>query len=247
MLIPAAQYLRMSTEHQQYSLLNQSAAIASYAAQNGFRVTRTYEDAGRSGLAINNRPGLTNLLRDVVGHNIGFQAVLVYDVSRWGRFQDSDEAAHYEFLCKSSGIPVHYCLEQFTNDGSITSLLLKTIKRTMAAEYSRELGVKVHAGQARLAGMGYKMGGPAIYGLRRMLLDAAGNHIRQLRAGERKILSTNRVILVPGPADNKQLFGKFSTWRSPERDSWQYRVSLTSVGCQVSILEGGSFITLWVC
>jgi hypothetical protein len=25
-------------------------------------------------------------------------------VGRWGRFQDSDEAAHYEFLCKMSGI-----------------------------------------------------------------------------------------------------------------------------------------------
>jgi DNA invertase Pin-like site-specific DNA recombinase len=151
MLIPAAQYLRMSPEHQQYSLLNQSAAIASYAEQNGFCIIRTYSDPGRSGLGIKNRPGLTNLLHDVVVHKYGFQAVLVYDVSRWGRFQDSDEAAHYEFLCKRAGIPVHYCTEQFKNDGSITSLLLKTIKRTMAAEYSRELGVKVHDGQARLA------------------------------------------------------------------------------------------------
>jgi hypothetical protein len=31
--------------------------------------------------------------------------------SRWGRFQDADESAHYEFLCKSAGIPVHYCAE----------------------------------------------------------------------------------------------------------------------------------------
>ncbi len=31
MLLPAAQYLRMSTEHQQYSLQNQAAAIQRYA------------------------------------------------------------------------------------------------------------------------------------------------------------------------------------------------------------------------
>ena len=131
----------------------------------------------------------------------GFQAVLVYDVSRWGRFQDSDEAAHYEFLCKRAGIPVHYCAEQFKNDGSIISLLLTTIKRTMAAEYSRELGVKVHDGQARLAAMGFKMGGPAIYGFRAMLVDAEGNHVHELKPGEHKTLSTHKITLVPGPAE----------------------------------------------
>jgi DNA invertase Pin-like site-specific DNA recombinase len=63
MAIPAAQYLRMSTEHQQYSLANQAAAIAIYAKENGFFVARTYKDAGRSGLNIKNRPGLASLLR----------------------------------------------------------------------------------------------------------------------------------------------------------------------------------------
>jgi DNA invertase Pin-like site-specific DNA recombinase len=203
MLVPAAQYLRMSTEHQVYSLLNQSAAIAAYAERNGFRVVRTYTDPGRSGLGIKNRPGLTRLIRDVMMCKHGFEAVLVYDVSRWGRFQDSDESAHYEFLCKRAGIPVHYCAEEFRNDGSSMSFLLKAIKRTMAAEFSRELGVKVYNGQARLAGMGFKMGGSAVYGLRRVLLDAEGKCIRELKPGERKMLATHRVTLVPGPADEQ--------------------------------------------
>ena len=51
-----------------------------------------------------------------------FTAILVYDVSRWERFQDADESAYYEFLCKEAGITVHYCAEQFENDGSLTSL-----------------------------------------------------------------------------------------------------------------------------
>jgi len=37
-LVAAAEYLRMSTEHQQYSLENQSAAIRQYAAIHGFRL-----------------------------------------------------------------------------------------------------------------------------------------------------------------------------------------------------------------
>ncbi len=48
-----------------------------------------------------------------------FKVILVYDVSRWGRFQDVDEAAHYEFLCRSASVPVRYCAEQFENDGSV--------------------------------------------------------------------------------------------------------------------------------
>jgi hypothetical protein len=55
----------------------------------------------------------------------------VYDVSRWGRFQDSDEAAHYEFVCKTAGAPVHYCAEMFANDGTLLSTIMKALKRAM--------------------------------------------------------------------------------------------------------------------
>jgi len=61
---------------------------------------------------------------------------------------------------------VHYRAEQFENDGSLSSTLLKTIKRTMAGEYGRELSVKVFAGQCRLIERGFRQGGPAGYGLR---------------------------------------------------------------------------------
>ena len=202
-LIPAAQYLRMSTEHQQYSLANQAAAIANYAEKNGFVITRTYDDAARSGLSIRNRPGLARLLRDVVTGRHSFKVVIVYDVSRWGRFQDCDEAAHYEFLCRKAGVPVHYSAEQFTNDGTATSWLLKALKRSMAAEYSRELGVKVRAGKIRLAAMGYRMGGRVPYGLRRLLVEADGTQVRLLRPGEHKCLTTQRIILVPGSAEEQ--------------------------------------------
>ena len=94
-----------------------------------------------------------------------FEVILVYDVSRWGRFQDADESAYYEYLCKRANIAVHYCAEPFVNDGSLSSTLLKTIKRTMAGEYSRELSVKVFAGQCRLIELGFRQGGLAGYGL----------------------------------------------------------------------------------
>jgi DNA invertase Pin-like site-specific DNA recombinase len=163
-LIPAAQYIRMSTEHQQFSLDNQQVAIRAYADSRGFSVIQTYEDGSRSGVVLKRRNGLRQLLQDVVSGDTGYKAILVYDVSRWGRFQDADESAHYEFLCKSAGIPVHYCAETFVNDGTLPNMLLKALKRSMAGEYSRELGVKVFAGQRNvyLRGLEDREGDPVM-------------------------------------------------------------------------------------
>jgi DNA invertase Pin-like site-specific DNA recombinase len=204
-LIPAAQYLRMSTEHQQYSLENQSTAIQKYAESKGFEVVRTYSDTAKSGLVLRRRTGLQQLLQDVVSGTASYRAILVYDVSRWGRFQDTDESAHYEFLCKSAGVPVHYCAETFANDGSLPSLIMKALKRTMAGEYSRDLGVRVFAGMKRLTLLGFKAGGVAGYGLRRMLISASGAQKQELASGERKSIATDRVILVPGPSHEVQI------------------------------------------
>jgi DNA invertase Pin-like site-specific DNA recombinase len=200
-MIPVAQYLRMSTEHQQYSLDNQRVALQTYADSHGFSVVQTYTDGAKSGVVLKRRDGLRQLLQDVMSGKSEYKAILVYDVSRWGRFQDADEAAHYEFLCKSEGVPVHYCAETFVNDGTLPNMLMKALKRTMAGEYSRELGVKVLAGLKRLAGLGFKQGGCPGYGLRRMLVSARGELKLQLAQGERKSISTDRVILVPGPVE----------------------------------------------
>src|SRR6266550_223764 len=135
----AAQYVRMSTDYQRYSIENQAAAIAAYAQLHDLSIVRTYRDEGESGLKIRNRRGLIQLLDDVRSGHADFDHILVYDVSRWGRFQDVDESAHYEFICKQAGIKVAYCAEQFDNDGSMISHIMKNIKRVMAAEYSREL------------------------------------------------------------------------------------------------------------
>jgi DNA invertase Pin-like site-specific DNA recombinase len=198
-ITPVAQYVRMSTELQQYSIENQKAAIQEYAEQHSFVVVKTYVDAGRTGVVLKRRTGLSNLIKDVLNGNTGYGAILVYDISRWGRFQDTDEAAHYEFLCKNAGIPVHYCAESFANDGTLPSTILKALKRTMAAEFSRELGVKVLNGQKRLAQLGFRMGALPGYGLRRMLISSDGSRKQKLNAGEYKHLTTDRIVLVHGP------------------------------------------------
>src|ERR1035438_1042412 len=122
----AAEYLRVSTDLQQYSVTNQHAAIVDYAAQHNYELVKTYLDAAKSGLDIKGRPGLQSLIDDVLNGGVDFQAVIVFDVSRWGRFQDCDEAACYEFLCRRAGIAVCYCAEPFSNDGTPFDSFLKS-------------------------------------------------------------------------------------------------------------------------
>ncbi|NUQ51382.1 MAG: recombinase family protein [Phycisphaerales bacterium] len=191
----------MSTEHQQYSTENQRDAIAEFARARGYEIVKTYADDGKSGLSIEGRASLRQMLTDVESGAAPFRAILVYDVSRWGRFQDADESAYYEYVCKRAGIKVEYCMEQFANDGSPVSTIIKSVKRAMAGEYSRELSNKVFKGQCRLIQLGFRQGGPAGYGLRRMLLDVSGTPKGVLKRGEQKSLQTDRVILVPGPEE----------------------------------------------
>src|ERR1700689_847372 len=179
----AAQYVRMSTEHQQYSPENQLEIIRQYATAHNMEIVKDYSDHGRSGLNIAGREGLNRLMADAEAKRADFTSLLVYDVSRWGRFQDVDESAYYEYVLKRAGIRVHCCAEQFENDGSMSSSVLKTLKRSMAAEYSRELSVKVFSGQCRLIELGFRQGGAAGYGLRRMLVDQNGDVKAELSRG----------------------------------------------------------------
>ena len=196
--IPAAQYVRMSTEDQRYSIDNQISGIGEYAAKHGFTIVQTYADSGKSGLVLKHRKALVKLLRDVLNGNIDYKAILVYDISRWGRFQDADESAYYEFICKSAGVPVHYCAEQFPNDSTLASTLVKAIKRSMAAEFSRELGIKVFNGKKRLVQQGCWVGGEAGYGYQRLMVSADGKRKLPMKLGEHKSLTTDRVVLIPG-------------------------------------------------
>ena len=115
----------MSTDHQQYSTENQHDAIQRFADARGITIVRTFADEGKSGVSIHGRDALQDLLRTVESGQADFSTILVYDVSRWGRFQEPDEGAYYEFRCIRAGITVQYCAEHFPTDNG-----------PMAAEFS---------------------------------------------------------------------------------------------------------------
>lgn len=217
----AAEYVRMSTDLQCYSIRNQQARIREYADEHELEIVRTYTDGGRSGLGLHNRKGLQNLLADVISGNAPFNFILVYDVSRWGRFQDTDEAAHYEFICRRAGKKLIYCAEPFANDCSAMTSIIKGLKRVMAGEYSRELSDKVHRGQSRFASMGFHVGARAAYGMRRMLIGSDGQPRGLLEFGQRKAMQNERVILVPGPEEEVKVIRQIYDWFNTDSCNYQ--------------------------
>jgi len=193
--VPAAQYLRMSTDQQRYSIQHQSAAIAHYAAAAGFEIVKSYEDAGRSGVTAKGRKGLSDLLRDVMAEEPGYSTILVLDVSRWGRYQNPDEAAHYEFLCRSNGVDIRYCGEDFGT--GLAASVFKHLKRVMAGEYSREMSVKIRRAKQRTALSGMVMGGTSPYGFSRQIVNKDGTVGAIVPRGVRKPRADQQMQLVP--------------------------------------------------
>jgi DNA invertase Pin-like site-specific DNA recombinase len=211
----AAVYVRMSTEHQQYSTSNQMDVIREYAKKRGLEIVKIFSDDGKSGLNLGGRGSLIQMIQEVYDGRAEYGRILVYDVSRWGRFQDPDESAALEYMCRQQEVPVHYCAEQFENDGTAISSIVKGIKRTMAAEYSRELSTKVFQGACRLVKLGFRQGGAAGFGLRRVLLDQSGEKKTMLKMGEQKSIQTDRVVLVAGPDEEikvvRRIYREFIT------------------------------------
>jgi DNA invertase Pin-like site-specific DNA recombinase len=159
----------MSSDRQELSMGTQLAAIHAYAEAHRMEVVRVYEDAAKSGLQILEPGGHEAPLERRDGRASAFDVVLAYNVSRWGRFQDIDAAACYEYTCPPHGAKVVYVQEGFGSDEEPMTALLKTLKRAMAAEYARELGVKSSAGQDRAV---HLLDGPLpCVGLTRLAID----------------------------------------------------------------------------
>ena len=213
----AVQYIRMSTDKQDLSPEIQKAAIAAYAHTHGIDVIDTYLDAGKSGLTLQKRPAMKRLLQDVTRPDRAFCMVLVYDVSRWGRFQDTDASAYYEYHCRLHGCQVHYVQEPFGNPESPLATLFKGMKRAMAAEFSRELAIKTRAGQATAIARGFQLGTTPCLGVARVAVSKADGSHRRLRGGEHKSGPREHVKWVAAPKREREAVRRiFNLYASTE-------------------------------
>jgi hypothetical protein len=83
--------------------------------------------------------------------------------------------------------------------------MLKSMKRAMAAEYSRELANKSKAGQHLVVSRGYQIGQLPPLGYRRCSVSVDGQRRVVLEKGQRKLAVTDRLEWVLAPPEEVQL------------------------------------------
>lgn len=196
----AISYYRHSAEDkQENSVAIQRQHTEKFAHEHNIEIIHEEADEGKSGL-LANRPAFERLFNNWIENPQAphFEYVLVYDVSRWGRFQDQDQAAYFAHLCKKQGKEVVYVSRGFPDaTNQLISSLETSIQRYMAAEYSRQLSDKVFHGCVKVSEQGYSAGGIAVYGMARQLLDVNKKPIRILNIGEHKQIANERVSFTP--------------------------------------------------
>jgi DNA invertase Pin-like site-specific DNA recombinase len=194
-----AYYRHSAQDRQENSVEIQREQVRQFATEHGIEVIAEFSDRGKSGLSVDGRDGFTTMLRDYVqGGKEEFEYVLVLDVSRWGRFQETDLSAYYTGLCIQHGKQVIYTSIGLPKKNDLLHGLHLSIERYRAASYSRELSGKVWKGSAKIAGSGYWAGGKPPYALSRLLLDEQRNPVRPLKDGEHKAIHNQRVVLTAG-------------------------------------------------
>lgn len=196
----AVAYYRHSAEDkQENSVLIQRELTQRFAEKHGIAIMHEEADEGVTGL-LADRPGFQRLFNEWVFNEKAphFDYILVYDVSRWGRFQNQDEAAYHQYLCSQRGKEVIFVTHGLPRPEEKMNRRLQTaVEREMAAIYSQQLSDKVFFGSMKVAEQGYSAGGMACYGMARQLLDLNRNPVRLLKRGEHKQIANERVKFVP--------------------------------------------------
>ena len=110
----AVAYYRTAAEIREHNSVEiQQDRVRAFAAQHHIEIIHEFADRGKSGLTATGRPAFMEMM-DWVRQRHDFALILVQDVSRWGRFQDINLAAHYESLCPQYGKKLVYT--NFTGD-----------------------------------------------------------------------------------------------------------------------------------
>ena len=142
-------YVRCSTDEQDQSIEDQQTEIIGDASNHGFAFIEPewFIDEGRSGISIYKREGFQRFISVVEQKtHILPDALLVYNVSRWGCYIDPDEVAYWEYSLKRHGLQVIYTHEDFANDTSMGSAAIKANKQSTVTAYVRRLSLTTTRG-----------------------------------------------------------------------------------------------------
>lgn len=193
-------YRHSKDDAQENSIEIQREQVEAFAEKNNVQILKAFEDE-MTGVT-DQRPGFQELMNDWVLNPDApkFDCILVYDVSRWGRFLMENMASHYAYECEKRGIQIVFATLGFPPEGAgkFSMALVIQVLSWQASNYSKELSVKVFNGSKKVSQQGYSAGGVAPYGYTRWLCEEVNKQpIRPLQKGERKQIANDRVTFRP--------------------------------------------------
>jgi len=195
-LIPAVGYLRRSSDKQEQSLPDQRREITKYAKANGYQLLRWYQDDAISGDDTLRRHGFLDMHAAACGSR-DFEAILVWDIDRFGRFH-SMEAGYWVHPLMKAGVRLVSVTEGPVNWDDFTGRVVYSLKQEGKYQYLIDLSRNSTRGHITTAQQGYLCGQAAPYGYDRMLVDESGTPQQRVRNGEKVAKPKSwKVTLVP--------------------------------------------------
>lgn len=158
-------YLRMSTDRQEASIPQQRDALVAFAAKQGHEIVGEYLDEGVSGDATSKRKGFQTMIRDADAG--GFDRVLCWDQSRFGRF-DSIEAGSWITPLRDAGVSLETIDGGIIDWSDFAGRITFAVSQEGKHQFLRDLSRNALRGQVAKAQAADGMyGAPAPYGYRR--------------------------------------------------------------------------------
>ena len=195
----AIAYLRKSTDLQETSLEQQKEKVLEFAKEHSVRVIEIFAEEA-CGENVKGRPEFRKMI-ECCKSNEDFQYVFVYDISRWGRFENPKEAVYWEVEVERAGRKVVFISEGFKED-NIGNSISNFVKSAEASEYLKNIRRQTTRGMIFNANKGFWMGGRPSYGYNRAIVDN-GKVIEVLLEGKQKNIKDQKIKLVINEAQAK--------------------------------------------
>ena len=195
-LIPAVGYVRRSSDKQERSLSDQRREIEKYAEANAYRIVDWYEDDAISGDDTERRLGFKAMHSAAIAGS-AFEAILVWDIDRFGRF-NSMEAGYWNHPLMKAGVRLVAVNEGVINWNEFAGRVMYTLKQEGKHQFLHDLSRNSTRGRITTARKGFLCGQAAPYGYDRMMVDANGVPQQRVDNGDQCAKPRNwNVTLVP--------------------------------------------------
>lgn len=179
--IPAAGYIRMSSDKQETSPKQQRSEIEKLAATKGYDLIAWYIDKGISGDEIEKRPDFRRMLNDAQRKQ--FRAILCWDQDRFGRF-DSLKAGYVVEPLRMAGITLVTVTQGAIDWTDFAGRMMYAIQQEGKNQFLVSLSQNTLRGRMQSAREGHGVSCPPL-GYDRVFYDAAGKLVHRATRNDR--------------------------------------------------------------